>query len=293
MTRFEVRAGAAPSVAWEAGGQAFEAAARLVVGADGRNSQVRKQLGIELHEDEPHHLFAGLLVEDVPDWPEEVQSMGTEGNVQYFVFPQGGGRHRLYLSYGYDQKGRFSGEGAAERFLQAFRLPSVPGSAAIAAGTIAGPCHSVPNQSTWVDSPVREGAVLIGDAAGFNDPIVGQGLSISLRDVRVVGELLLGSDDWRPALFAPYVEERAERMRRLRFAARLDAVIHAEFGPEAAARKLRFREARAEEPAARAGDGGGDGGAGAGAGGGVHGRGVGGADGGVSRGSCCEDWQVA
>lgn len=248
VTRFEVRAGAAPSVAWEAGGQAFEAAARLVVGADGRNSQVRKQLGIELHEDEPHHLFAGLLVEDVPDWPEEVQSMGTEGNVQYFVFPQGGGRHRLYLSYGYDQKGRFSGEGAAERFLQAFRLPSVPGSAAIAAGTIAGPCHSVPNQSTWVDSPVREGAVLIGDAAGFNDPIVGQGLSISLRDVRVVGELLLGSDDWRPALFAPYVEERAERMRRLRFAARLDSVIHAEFGPEAAARKLRFREARLKNP---------------------------------------------
>lgn len=248
VTRFAVQAGPAPSVAWETEAGTFAATARLVVGADGRNSQVRKQLGVTLHEDPPHHLFAGLLVEDVPDWPEEVESMGTEGSVQYFVFPQGGGRHRLYLSYGYEQKGRFSGEGAAERFLEACRLPSVPGSEAIAAGRIAGPCHSVPNQSTWVDSPVREGAVLIGDAAGFNDPIVGQGLSISLRDVRIVGELLLGSDDWRPELFTPYAEERAERMRRLRFAARLDAVIHAEFGPEATARKLRFREARAKNP---------------------------------------------
>ncbi len=248
VTRFAVRPGPAPSVAYEVDGQAFDAAARLVVGADGRNSQVRRQLGIALHEDAPHHLFAGLLVDGVPDWPEDVQSMGTAAGVQYFVFPQGGGRHRLYLSYGYDQKGRFSGEGAAERFLEAFRLPTVPGSEAIAAGRIAGPCHSVPNQSTWTDSPVAEGVVLIGDAAGFNDPIVGQGLSISLRDVRIVGELLLGSDDWRPELFAPYVEERAERMRRLRFAARLDSVIHAEFGPEATARKLRFREARRKNP---------------------------------------------
>lgn len=248
VTRFEVRPGRAPSVTYEVAGQAFEAGARLVVGADGRNSQVRRQLGITLHEDAPHHLFAGLLVEGVPDWPEDVESMGTAGNVQYFVFPQGGGRHRLYLSYGYEQKGRFSGEAAAMRFLEAFRLPTVPGSEAIAAGRIAGPCHSVPNQSTWTDSPVAEGVVLIGDAAGFNDPIVGQGLSISLRDVRIVGELLLGNDEWQPELFAPYVEERAERMRRLRFAARLDSVIHAEFGPEATARKLRIREARRKNP---------------------------------------------
>lgn len=245
---FEVEAGARPRVRYAVDGQAREAEARLVVGADGRNSQVRKQLGVELFEDEPHHLFAGLLVDGVPEWPGDVQSMGTEGSVQYFVFPQGGGRHRLYLSYGYEQKGRFSGEEGPQRFLEAFRLPSVPGSEAIARGRVAGPCHSVPNQSTWTDSPVREGAVLVGDAAGFNDPIVGQGLSISLRDVRVVSELLLGDDRWTPGLLAPYAEERAERMRRLRFAARLDSVIHAEFGPEARARKLRFREARAKNP---------------------------------------------
>lgn len=244
-----VMGGDSPSVSYTKDGQPHQAAARLVVGADGRNSQVRSQAGIELKQDPPHHLFAGLLVDGASEWPEDVQSMGTDNDVQYFVFPQGGGRHRLYISYSLEQKSRLAGENAAQKFLDAFRLPNVPGSEAIAAGRIAGPCHSVPNQSTWAEDPsVHPGILLIGDAAGFNDPIVGQGLSISLRDARIVGELLLNTETWDQAAFAPYVEERAERMRRLRFAANLDSVIHAEFGPEATARKLRFREARRTDP---------------------------------------------
>jgi hypothetical protein len=42
--------------------------------------------------------------------------------------------------------------------------------------------------------------VLIGDAAGHNDPIIGQGTSITLRDVRIVQEIIL-SEDWRPSSF--------------------------------------------------------------------------------------------
>ena len=245
----KVTGGDAPFVSYTKDGVTHEAGARLVVGADGRNSQVRSQAGIELQQDPPHHFFSGLLVDGAPEWPEDVQSMGTDLDVQYFVFPQGGGRHRLYLSYGLDQKGRLAGEAAAQKFLDSFRLPNVPGSEAIANATIAGPCHSVPNQSTWTEDPAAHpGILLIGDAAGFNDPIVGQGLSISLRDARSVGELLLNSETWNQVTFAPYVEERFERMRRLRFAANLDSVIHAEFGPEATARKLRFREARKADP---------------------------------------------
>lgn len=63
---------------------------------------------------------------------------------------------------------------------------------------------------------------------------------MTLRDVRIVSELLLGSDNWGEVLFQPYVEERRERMRRLRVAAAMDSVVHAEFGPEATARKLRI-----------------------------------------------------
>lgn len=251
-----VRAGGTPSVSFTTDGTAHEVRCRLVVGADGRGSTVRRAAGIDLHEDPTHHFFAGMLVDDANGWPQDSETMGTEGDVQFFAFPQGGSRVRLYLSYGIEQKSRFAGAGSQQRFAEAFGLATVPHSDALAGATIAGPCNSIPNQSTWVDSPVAPGIVLIGDAAGYNDPIVGQGLSISMRDARAVGEALLSAGQWDQALFAPYAEERSERMRRLRFAAALDSLIHAEFGDEAAARKLRFRARAASDPAfalARAG----------------------------------------
>ena len=155
------------------------------------------------------------------------------------MFPQGDGRARLYLGFGLDQPRRFTGPGGPQAFLDAFRFECMPDSEALADATPVSPCATYANEDTWVDVPVRDGVVLIGDAAGWNDPITGQGLSIAMRDVRVVSEMLQASDDWSAAAFAPYVEERRERMRRLRFGASLQAAIYNEFGPDAAARRLR------------------------------------------------------
>ena len=41
-----------------------------------------------------------------------------------------------------------------------------------------------------------------------SDPLIGEGLSVAMRDVRQVGETLLAGDDWSPAALAGYVEER-------------------------------------------------------------------------------------
>jgi 2-polyprenyl-6-methoxyphenol hydroxylase-like FAD-dependent oxidoreductase len=220
----------------------------LVVGADGRGSSIRKQAGIALHRDPTHHLFAGLLVEGADDWPATVQSTGVEDDVHYLVFPQGNGRVRLYLGYALEQRRRLGGEDAAERFLAAYRLAGLPGSAALAGARPAGPCHAYGNEDTWTDAPVADGVVLIGDAAGHNDPIIGQGLSITLRDVRLVRDVLLAERDWSPRAFFPYVDERRERMRRLRFVATLDATLENEFGPAAEARRARARARQAEDP---------------------------------------------
>jgi 2-polyprenyl-6-methoxyphenol hydroxylase-like FAD-dependent oxidoreductase len=90
--------------------------------------------------------------------------------------------------------------------------------------------------------------VLVGDAAGSNDPILGQGLSITLRDVRLVRDALLDTSDWSPAIFEPYAAERAERMRRLRLVASIVSVLQNEFGPEASERRRRVHERRMEDP---------------------------------------------
>ncbi len=240
VTAVAVSPGPSPRVQYTVDGVAHEATCRIVAGADGRGSVVRREAGIKLKHDKTHHFFAGLLVDQAEAWPAELETMGTEGDVQFFVFPQGNGRARLYLGFATEQKSRFAGADKEQRFLDAFRLTSVPRSDALANARIAGPCHAIPNHSTWTDSPIAPGMLLLGDAAGYNDPIIGQGLSIAMRDIRVVSELMLGSASWNEALFAPYVEERTERMRRLRLAAAMDSIIHAEFGPEATARKLRI-----------------------------------------------------
>ncbi|HTO53057.1 MAG TPA: FAD-dependent monooxygenase [Myxococcota bacterium] len=229
-------------------GARHDTSARLVVAADGRGSQVRKQIGLTVHRDPTHHLFAGLLVEGAHDWPAELQAIGVENDRHFLIFPQGGGRARLYLGYALAQHKRLTGPEGAARFLESFTLECLPEAAPFARARPAGPCHSYGNEDSWVDSPLADGVVLLGDAAGHNDPIIGQGLSITLRDVRLVSEALLAGDDWQPAAFADYASERRERMRRLRFTARLSSELEAEFGPEGEAKRERARERIAKDP---------------------------------------------
>jgi 2-polyprenyl-6-methoxyphenol hydroxylase-like FAD-dependent oxidoreductase len=244
----ELGFGARPFVAYREGETETRATARLVVGADGRTSQVREAAGIVLHQDPPHHWFAGLLVEGAEGWDPELQGIGTEGDFGYLAFPQGGGKVRVYGGYALDQARRFKGPDGARRFLDAFAMASSPNNRFLVAGAPAGPLYSYVNADSWTDQPFAEGVVLVGDAAGWNDPIVGLGLSITYRDVRIVSELLLGGDDWSPAGLRPYAEERAERMRRLRFAASIQAALDMEFGPQAKARRRRHFEATASDP---------------------------------------------
>jgi 2-polyprenyl-6-methoxyphenol hydroxylase-like FAD-dependent oxidoreductase len=236
------------TVTWSDAEGSHRATARLVVGADGRNSLLRRTFGFELAKDPPHHLFSGVLVDGADGFPADLQAIGAEGDVHFLVFPQGAGRARLYLGFGLDQASRFAGRQGPQTFVDAFRFECLPDSDALADATPVSPCATYPNEDAWVDVPVRDGLVLIGDAAGWNDPITGQGLSITLRDVRIVSEVLQAGDDWSPEAFIPYVEERRERMRRLRFGAGLQSAIYNEFGPEATARRLRAWARFAEDP---------------------------------------------
>jgi 2-polyprenyl-6-methoxyphenol hydroxylase-like FAD-dependent oxidoreductase len=188
----------------------------MVVTAKRRNRSARS-----CSQNDPHHRFSGMLVDNVPQWREDTQFISVEGDVNVLAFPQGGGRIRLYIGFGLEQKTRLAGPQGPQRFLEAFRLKSVPGSEAIAAGRPIGPCLVYPNNDTWIDEPFAEGVVLIGDAAGRNDPITGQGLSITHRDVRIVRDILLGEANWSTDAFVPYGAERKERMRRLRISARI------------------------------------------------------------------------
>ena len=250
--RVETAAGGAdPHVVYQIGDDTFEAHARLVVGADGRTSQVREAAGIVLHQDKPHHWFAGLLVNGADGWDPDLQAIGTEGDFGFLAFPQGDGKVRVYGGYPLEQAQRFKGPEGPRRFLDAFAMTCSPANRHIVAGEPAGPLFSYFNADAWTDEPFAVGVVLVGDAAGWNDPILGLGLSITYRDVRIVSDLLKSTDDWKALSFAPYAEERAERMRRLRFTAKLTAAIDMEFGEAAQARRRSLFERSAADPTLR------------------------------------------
>jgi len=101
---------------------------------------------------------------------------------------------------------------------------------------------------TWTDEVAVPGVVLIGDAAGYNDAIIGEGLSIALRDARSVAETLTDGPDWSPEAFDDYARERSERMRRLRICASLTTDLRCTFTPEGRARRAAFFGAVGDDP---------------------------------------------
>lgn len=243
-----ISVGSTPEVVYFADGGEQRVRCRMIIGADGRASTVRRQAGIPLRRANPLHFIAGLLLEEAYEWPDQINGSGTEGEIYCLVFPQGKGRHRLYVCHSNDTARRFAGSEGPRKFLDAVcRLQSLPGER-FADARIVGPCASYPGDDTWTDRPFTDGVVLVGDAGGYNDPIIGQGLSLAMRDVRIVSELMLGERHWSTDLFTPYAEERQERLRRVRFAATMSAVLNCAFGPEGDEVRRHARQRRTEAP---------------------------------------------
>jgi 2-polyprenyl-6-methoxyphenol hydroxylase-like FAD-dependent oxidoreductase len=249
ITAAKVEFGSAPTVRYQLNRADHVAKCRLVVGADGRESAIRRQAGIPLHAIEPRLMGAGLLIEDPGRWPRDQVAIGTEGDLVFFILPQGAERIRLYLLYPVGERHRFAGPTGRRAFLDSFPFTCLPESESIARATPAGPCASYPMNDTWTDCPVGDGLVLIGDAAGYSDPNIAQGLSIAMRDVRILSELLSASPNWSPNALRAYADERAERMRRLRFCNAVATTLRGDFGSEGRERRRRALRLMQAEPA--------------------------------------------
>lgn len=249
----QVRVGAAPSVRFRFGEEDHLVRTRLVIGADGRTSVVRRQLGLDLCSSGVRSFALGLLVDGVDEWPVGVNALGSCHDVCFLLFPRHDGRLRIYLMWDKDERGRFAGRTGAHEALQRLRtLDCFPDVAVFdGAQPVPGSWASFPMDDTWMDRPYTEGAVLIGDAAGYNDPVIGQGLSIALRDSRLVAQALTADDAWGVGTFEPYASERAERMRRLRCTAEATTRLRVDFSERGRLQRKAAFARFAEDPAAR------------------------------------------
>jgi 2-polyprenyl-6-methoxyphenol hydroxylase-like FAD-dependent oxidoreductase len=109
---------------------------------------------------------------------------------------EGADRFRAYLAYPTAGVERLQGEQALRRFLDYSRQTTAFPDAYDGTLQLIGPLASFSCDEDWVEHPYQEGVALIGDAAATSDPAYGQGLSLTLRDVRTLSERLLSDDHW-------------------------------------------------------------------------------------------------
>ena len=238
--------GSRPELEVSTAGGATTVRARLVVGADGSRSAARRWLGAATERDPVHHVIGGSLLDGVAlDEGSTHQAYLPGGMV--VLFPQGGGRARAYLVCDPDRAAAIRGPRAPLDFLAAC-AEGLPADA-FAAATPVGPTGFFPAADVWSDHLAGDGLVLVGDAAGANDPSQGHGLSLAVRDARELRDLLLGHHDWSRAT-AAFAARRAAYAAPLRAHARWAGVLTVDQGPEADARRDRVARAREADPSA-------------------------------------------
>ena len=222
--------GKRPRVSWLAdNGEAEEMEGALVVGADGRRSSVRSQASIPFEVDPPAHLVAGMLAEGIEGLDEHVNLMARESDVLFFSFPQGAGRARLYFCFPTEQRSRFAGADGPQRFLDTSKLHCLNGATGWSEARPAGPCATFPAEDSRASNPLAEGVVLIGDAAGYENPLQGQGLSMALQDAHDVSNALLSGRSRAKAL-EEYAAARAVRQKLANLGVALEVWANEGFG---------------------------------------------------------------
>jgi 2-polyprenyl-6-methoxyphenol hydroxylase-like FAD-dependent oxidoreductase len=180
-------------------GRTHSVTPRIVVGCDGRFSQMRKWGGFTVNRDPENLRVAGALVQGTKV-PEDCANLCLGPGIGSFVAPLGNGRARMYFVYiGAMGDRKLSGKDKVGEFVEALRSSLAPAEW-FDGIEIIGPLAEFEGNDHWVTSPSKPGLALIGDAAAATDPSWGCGLSKTLVDVETLSTCLTETDDWTAAL---------------------------------------------------------------------------------------------
>ena len=243
-----VRAGSPASVTFAESGHVQEAESRLVVGTDGRASQVRRWAGFEVQRDPDFLTISGALVEGAHLPASDGVHIGGDADGRVLVAPQGNGRARAYyMRRAAPDQPPLSGTGSEQRFLDACRAAIAPAEWFDGA-TVVGPVASFNASDHWVEHPARNGVALVGDAAASSNPCFGTGLSMTLVGVRQLRDRLLETDDWDSAM-DQYARDHDHAYGAVHRITRWLAELLYAGGPAADERRAKVLPRMAAEPA--------------------------------------------
>jgi 2-polyprenyl-6-methoxyphenol hydroxylase-like FAD-dependent oxidoreductase len=221
---------------WDSGEETVSA--RIVVAADGRGSMARKWGGFETEEDPPGNQIGGIFLENAPCPADSTVLVLNPFVSQLAIFmPQGDGTGRAYVATRAGSGVRFQGDRDVPRFMEEAARTGMTEDI-IGGAKPAGPLATFDGSDSWVPHPYKDGIALIGDAAATTDPTWGQGLSLTLRDARVLRDALIANDDWDVAGHV-YADAHADYYDKIRTVETMFTRVFMEPGPEADAIRAR------------------------------------------------------
>jgi len=199
VTHVAAASGENPTVTFEHEGKQETIKAKVVVGADGRTSQLRSWGGFTAQRNPDMLTIAGTLMQG-SDVPDDAIHLCLGPGIATLLAPLGQKRARVYFVYpALPARRGLSGKDKVPEFVNCCQSTGIPASWVAEAQCI-GPLAEFDGADRWVPSPSRNGVALIGDAAASSDPSWGCGLSLTLLDVEHLANALRATDDWAAAL---------------------------------------------------------------------------------------------
>jgi 2-polyprenyl-6-methoxyphenol hydroxylase-like FAD-dependent oxidoreductase len=195
---------------------------------------------------QPFH-FAGVLLTGVSARNDMATLIfNPELGLIAGLVPQAEDRFRAYLGYPTDGSFTLQGPDKLGPFLAESQKVGPMFGDFYARVNALGPLAAFDAGYTWVDHPYRDGVALIGEAAGTSDPSFGQGMSLTLRDARVLRDALFGHSDCNQAGHS-YAEQHDRYFQRIHNVSQWFRELFQEQGPEADARRQRALPQIAED----------------------------------------------
>ena len=184
--------------------------ARLLIAADGKNSQLRREAGIRtLGTDYAQHAISGTVSHEKPHHGVAVEHFLPAG--PFAILPMTGNRssivwtERAALAPAMVKLGKAEFDREVTRRFGDF----------LGAVEWVGPRWSYPLQILYAERVIDRRLALLGDAAHVIHPIAGQGLNLGIRDVAALAELVVDAHRLGLDPGADDVLERYQRWRRV------------------------------------------------------------------------------
>lgn len=161
--------------------------ARLLIGADGLHSQIRRSIGAHVREVGEPRFGARWHVAVRADVPvHDVVDVHLCDRFEVYVTPVGGRVVNLAVLCGRDVSRTFGGDlpGALARLVRTVPelAGTLDGAEDVSIAAMAGPLRQTAR------ALVSDRVLLVGDAAGFVDAITGEGMSLALVGARFAAE---------------------------------------------------------------------------------------------------------